>query len=338
MNSKERNGYQNITNVSKLVREAEKRIRRYIRETPLDFSPYLSRVGKCNAYLKLENIQPTGSFKVRGAINKILSLSKRDVITASSGNHGLAVAHALQVLGGAGIIYLPKNTAQTKIDRLNEYGVELRFYGNECGETEIYARKIAQEKRKTFISPYNDPEIIGGQGTIAIELLRQINDIDTVMVSVGGGGLISGIAGHLKCLNPSMEIIGCIPANSPAMYEAIKAGKIVETEIKPTLSDGTAGGIEPNAITFELCQHYVDHFIVVKEDEIARGIKLVLEKHHMVIEGAAGVTIAAYLKEKAKFEGKNVVLIICGKNIGMDKLKAILCDKKTDNLEDVETS
>lgn len=327
MKVEERNSQLHSLNLSKEVLKAEKRIRTYIRETPLEYSPYLSRIGKCKVYLKLENIQLTGSFKARGAMNKVLSLPKNEeVITASSGNHGLAVAYALQKLGGTGTIYLPTNTAQVKIDKLREYDIQLEFFGSDSVEAEILARETATRENKVFISPYNDLKIIGGQGTIAIELTQQLAKIDVIIVTVGGGGLISGIAGYMKELHPHIEIIGCLPLNSPVMYESVKAGKIVDMESKPTLSDGSAGGIEPNSITFELCQRHVDRYILVNEDEISNAIMFLLENHHLVVEGAAGVTVAAYLKEKNRFEGKNVVLIICGGNISTEQLKKIICN------------
>ena len=319
---------QKSMNVSKEVLEAEKRIRTYIRETPLDFSPYLSKMGSCEVFLKMENLQLTGSFKARGAMNKLLSLPQgTEIITASSGNHGLAVAYSLNKLGGTGTIYLPTTTAPIKIDKLRGYDIPLEFHGTDSVDAEVFAKEIAEQKNLVFISPYNDPKIIGGQGTIGLELTRQLAKIDAVLVTIGGGGLISGIAGYLKEVNPSVDIVGCLPENSAVMYESIKAGKIlVDMRSNPTLSDGSAGGIEPDAITFELCQRYVDHYILVNEEEIAHAIRLMLEEHRMVVEGAAGVTIAALLKEKDRFKGKNVVLILCGGNISLQQLKEIICD------------
>jgi threonine dehydratase len=309
------------------VLNAHRRIRKYVRETPLEYSASLSKEGECNVYLKLENLQHTGSFKSRGALNKVLSQShQKEFITASSGNHGLAVAYALATTGGKGMIYLPTSTAQVKIEKLKAFNVTVEFFGSDCVETEIHARNIGEETEgMVFISPYNDPKIIGGQGTIAIELIKQLANLDVVLVSVGGGGLISGIAGYLKEHNPKIEIVACLPENSAVMYESIKAKKIIEMESKPTLSDGTAGGIEPGAITFKLCQHYVDDFILVSEKEISNAIVFMIEEHHMVVEGSAGVTVAAFMKNRKRFKGKNVVLIICGGNIGLDQLKELLC-------------
>lgn len=312
----------------KKILEAERRIRDYIRATPVEFSLPLSKIGRSQVYLKLENLQITGSFKFRGAINKILSLTKKEVVTASSGNHGIAVAQALSLVDGTGLVFLPQNTVQAKIDALQKFDVEVQVYGEDGQDTEIYARQIANREKKTYVSPYNDWDIIAGQGTIGIELAKQIPHIDAVLVAIGGGGLISGIATYLKSVNPTVEVVGCTPLNSPPLYESIKAGRIVNVPIHPTLSDGTAGGIEPNTITLDLCQKLIDRFIVVTEEEIKQAIIFMLEKHHMVIEGAAGVTVAAYLQEKERFHGKNVVLIICGRNIGLDTLKRIICEQR----------
>ena len=310
------------------VLQAEQRIKKYTRKTPLVYSISLSETNRCRAFLKLENEQVTGSFKARGALNKILSLSPEEkrggVIAASTGNHGLGVANALAQSKTGGVIYLPRNASSVKVEAIKKFNVPVEFYGEDAHETEIFARKLAEETKRVYVSPYNDPQVIGGQGTIGIELLRQMPDLNCIMVSVGGGGLISGIAGYVKEINPAMEIIGCLPAHAPAMYESIKAGKIVETAELPTLSDGTAGGLDRDSITLELCQKYVDDYILVSEAEIASGMRLVYEKHGQVIEGSAGVTVAAFLKESGRFTGKNVALIMCGGNIGGDKFESVI--------------
>ncbi len=314
--------------IVKEVLDAERRIRDYIRETPLDYSPFLSQKGNANVYLKLENFQLTGSFKIRGVFNKLLSLSeeekKRGIVTASSGNHGAAFAYASNVLNLNGIVFLPENASPAKIQDIKQYNVELRFYGNDTVKTEIFARNFAEEQGMTYVPPYNDPKVIGGQGTIGIELEKQLEKIDAVLVPVGGGGLISGIAGYLKETIEDVEIIGVQPENSAVMYHSIKAGKILELESEPTLADGTAGGIEKDSVTFELCRKYVDDFILLSEEEIAKAILLTLEKHHMLIEGAGALSVAAYLKEPTRFKGKNVVLILSGCRISLDRLRKIL--------------
>ena len=307
---------------------AEKRIRPYIRETPLEYSFYFSKLANCRVFLKLENLQYTGSFKVRGAINKLLDLNatqkKAGVVVASTGNHGLAVAYTLGLLNISGAIFLPENTSRQKVQMLCNYDIEIRYYGTDCGDTETYARTEARRRGKVYVSPYNDAKIIGGQGTIGYEVFKQLAAVDVIMVSVGGGGLISGIAGYLKAIKSGITIIGCLPYNSPVMYESIKAGHIVNLPTSPTLSDGTAGGIEKEAITFEPCRKYVDDWVLVDENEIRQGIRLVFERHRQVIEGAAGVVVAAFLKMKANLKNKNVALVICGGNIELNTFKDIV--------------
>jgi threonine dehydratase len=318
-----------MMNVKSEVLNAEKRIRKHIRQTPLEFSPYLSRICKCNVYLKLESEQLTGSFKIRGAANKLLSLSNKQIqkgiVTASSGNHALAVAYTLKKFGGNGIIYLPENAAKSKIESISYYDAPVKFYSTDMVETETHARKEAKNKGMTYISPYNDPQLIGGQGTIGLEISKQLPSVDAVIVPIGGGGLISGIAGYLKTVNPTVKIYGCEPKASAAMSESIKAGRIVEIDVKGTLSDGTSGGIEQNSITFELCKKYVDGYFVISEREIMDSILLILEKHHKLIEGASALAVASLIKNKAKFKGKNVVLLICGSNISIGDLRSVLC-------------
>ena len=315
-------------NLKKEVERAERRIRKYIRQTPLEYSPFFSQEGNCEVHLKLENIQLTGSFKLRGTMNKLLSLSKKErksiLVTASSGNHGVAFAYALKKLRLKGIIYLPGYTSKAKLDSIKYYDVVLKMFGTDCVKTEIHAREEAEKNDFLYIPPYNDLKIIGGQGTVGIELKRQLEQIDVVLVPVGGGGLISGIAGYLKSLDENIEIVGCQPLNSAVMAESIEAGEIIEMESQPTLSDGSAGGIEKGSITFDICQKYVNDFILVSEEEIREAIKLVLEKHSMLIEGAGALTVASFMKAKDSFKGKNVVLVISGAKISMDILKEIL--------------
>lgn len=309
---------------------AEKKIRPYIRETPVESSPYLSRLGNAQVFLKLENYQITSSFKLRGAMNKLLSLTeeerKKGVVTASTGNHGTAVAWGLKTLGCRGTLYLPRYTSKAKIEALRYYDVNLKYYGNDCLETEEFARRSAEKNNQVYIPPYNDWRIIGGQATVAIELVRQIEKIDSVLVPVGGGGLISGIAVYLKSQKKNIEIIGCQPENSAVMHECIKAGKIVRMESKPTLSDATAGGIEQGSITFDLCREWVDDFILVTEEEIKEALKIIWGKHSMLIEGSAALPVASFIRARQRFKGKNMVLILTGSRISIDKLKEILIE------------
>lgn len=310
------------------VLRAEQRIRPHIRETLLDYSASLSSPGRCHVYLKLENLQYTGSFKVRGALSKLLSLTPEQralgVVTASSGNHGAGVAYGLHKLGVQGTVFVPEHASAIKVEAIKQLGIHVRLYGEDSVLTEAFAREYARSRGMVYISPYNDPQVIGGQGTIAVELARQIEHIDTIFVALGGGGLISGIAAYLKTLSDQVRVVGCSPQNSPVMIESLKARHIVEMESLPTFSDGTAGGLEPDAITFPLCQQFVDDYVLVSEEEIKDAMRLFMETQHMLIEGAAGVAIAAFLQRREQLEDQNVVIVICGANISLETLKTIL--------------
>ena len=314
--------------VQKEVLLASERIHPYVRQTILEYSPFYSRSGGATVYCKLENLQHTGSFKIRGAMNKLLSLTeeerKRGVVTASTGNHGAAVAYGLSKLNATGIVFVNKGANPSKVEAIQRMGAEVRFFGQDCADAEIHARQYAADNHLTYVPPYNDPQVIGGQGTIGVELTRQLDRIDAVFVSVGGGGLISGIAGYLKSIHPRVQVIGCSPENSQVMIQSVRAGRILDMPSLPTLSDGTAGGIESGAITFDLCRTLVDEYVTVTEDEIKVGLRQFIQVHHMLIEGAAAVAIASYLKMCKRFGGGNVVIVICGANIDLETLKEIL--------------
>ncbi len=314
--------------IEKEVLRAEQRIRPYIRETPLEHSPYFSQIGVGQVFLKLENLQHTGSFKARGAMNKLLSLSPeqraRGCIAASTGNHGAAVVFGLRAIEANGLIFVPENASPTKVEAIRRLGGQIRFHGLDGAITETYARSYAEAHNMVYISPYNDPQVIGGQGTLAVELARQGDYVDAVFVALGGGGLITGIAGYLKSIFGQVKVIGCSPENSQVMAESVRANQILDLASKSTLSDGTAGGIEPGAITFDLCRTWVDEYIAVSENEIKEAMRLFMAAHHMLLEGAAGVAIAAYLKRKEAWVGKNVVIIICGGNISLATLKTVI--------------
>ena len=315
-------------NITKEIQAAEERIRPHIRETILDYSPYYSSLTDANVYFKLENLQYTGSFKVRGAMNKVLSLTPaerdRGVVTASTGNHGAATAFSLGKFGATGIVFVPQGASSGKVQAIERLGEEICYHGDDGAVTEAHARQYARDNRLTYVSPYNDPQVIGGQGTIAVELAKQLDQIDMVYVALGGGGLISGIAGYLKSIHPDVKIIGCSPANSQVMIESVKAGQILDLPSLPTLSDGTAGGVEPDSITFDLCCDLVDDYETVTESEIKESLRQYLQVHHMLIEGSAAVALAGCLKQSDRMAGKNVVVILCGANISLETLKGIL--------------
>jgi threonine dehydratase len=319
------------------IKTAHERIRGHVAETALISSPRLSAQLVSSVYLKLENRQITGSFKLRGATNKLLSLStqerSRGVVTASSGNHGLAVAHAAAALGIPAAIYLPESASPEKVAKLRALAADLHFVPGDPLNGEVTARRVAQETGRAFISPYNDPEVIAGQGTVGVELLAQRPNLDAVFVSVGGGGLISGVAAYLKAERPEIAIIGCLPLNSPVMAESVRAGEIVEMESLPTLSDGTAGGIEPGAITFPFCQTLVDSWILVTEEQIADGVRLMHGLHGERVEGSAGVAVAALLTDAARWRGKTVAAILCGGNIPEPLFREIVGDPPNEEAE-----
>lgn len=310
------------------VQSAAKRIRPFVLETPLERSAVLSSLTGMQVFCKFENLQHTGSFKPRGAFNKILSLRQeqkaRGLVAASTGNHGAAVAYALATLDLRGIIFVPEGVSGAKVEKIRQLGAEVRHAGAHSGETEQFARRFAQERDLTYVSPYNDWDVVAGQGTIGVELVQTLPTIDILVASLGGGGMIGGIGGYLKAINPNVRVIAASPHNSKAMIESLRASRIVEVEHLPTLSDGTAGGIEPDAITLQLCASVVDECIEVSEDEIRAAMRLFIEAHHMLLEGAAGVAIAAVLRLAKRAPGANVAVVVCGANISAETLKAAL--------------
>lgn len=307
---------------------AARRIHEYVRYTPLIFSDQLSMLCQANVYLKLENLQPTASFKVRGAFNKLLSLSKAQqaagVVAASTGNHGAAVAYACKQLNIKAEIFVPVDTSPHKIAAINSYGAVVNKVGAQCSAAEDHARNYAQQHSKSYVSPYNDLDIIAGQATSGYEILQQLPTVNAIFVCIGGGGLIAGVGAFIKQNHKPINIVGCLPENSPVMSESIKAGKLIDLDIKPTLSDSSAGNIEANAITFDLCKQYVDDYILASENEIASALRLMLEKEHMLVEGAAAVTLACLYKQRQRYRDQNIVLLLCGSNISMTNLRSVL--------------
>jgi len=307
---------------------AANRINPHIRETPLDESPYFSEITGANVYMKLENLQHTGSFKLRGAFNKVLSLTPEQrlpgCVTASSGNHGAAIAYAMKKLGVTGVIFVPEQTSSVKVDAIKRAGGDVRFFGTDGLDTETHAREYAEENEMVYLSPYNDADVIAGQGTVSVELVKQLSQIDAVFVAVGGGGLISGLGSFIKSVNPAVEVVSCQPAASAVMTESVKAGKILDLPSDPTLSDGTAGGIEAGSMTFDICRDVVGRYITVSEEQIAHAMREFIDSHHMLLEGAAGVAVAGLLEVASDYVGKNVVVIICGGNVSRDTLKKVI--------------
>ena len=310
------------------VDSAASRIREHIRQTPFEKSGLISKMIGAEVWLKMENQQFTGSFKFRGAMNKMLSLDdnqrKSGIYAASTGNHGAAVALASKILGVPCIVYVPENSSEAKLENMKNFEANIKVFGSDCMEGEIEARKVAKSTGGVYVSPYNDPEIVFGQGTIAEEIYAQCDGLDTIIISVGGGGMISGVGGYLKSVWPDIEVIAASPENHAVMIKSLEQGKIVKINPIPTISDGTAGGVEEGSITFDYCQDFVDHSVLLTEEEIKAGILHMIEKERILVEGAAGTSVAALIKMKEYLKNKRVGLIVCGKNISLDVLQKIL--------------
>jgi len=305
------------------IKDARETIRNLVRRTPLVHSQFLSNFCDGEVYLKLENLQTTNSFKIRGALNKMLHLSaeemKRGVVTASAGNHAQAVAIGAEKLNLSARIVIPRNTPKIKIDKIRKHHVELILHGDVYDEAEQKAIDLSRKDGLTYISPYNDRLVIAGQGTIGLEVHEDLPTVDTVVVPVGGGGLISGIGVAVKSIEPSVQIIGVQSEASPVMYESLKAGKIVDVEMRESIADGLFGGIETGSMTFGIVQKYVDDLLLVKEETIRKAIFLLWDKEKQVVEGAGAAAIAPIIESKGLFMGKEIVAVISGGNIE-DKL------------------
>jgi len=318
-----------VSNTAAAASSAAKRTAGQLERTPLERSAAFSDSLDAEVYFKLENRQTTGSFKLRGATNRLLTLEEEQraqgCVAASSGNHGAAVACAMQALGVKGIIFVPEHTSSAKISKIRGYGGDVRLFGTDGLDTEEHAREFAGENDMFYLSPYNDEQVVAGQGTCGIEILDDLPDVDAVFVAVGGGGLIGGVGAVLKTHDANIRVYGCQPLASPVMVRSIEAGEIVDMPSEPTLSDGTAGGIEQGAVTFALNQAVVDDWVVVDEDQIAAAMRLFMDSEGDVIEGAAGVAVAGMLARRADLVGKKIAVIICGGNIANEQLRKCLC-------------
>jgi threonine dehydratase len=312
------------------IEAASWRIAEAARRTPLEQSRWLSSVdGGDNAnevLLKLECFQVTGSFKIRGAMSKLTALTEeeqvRGVLTVSAGNHGLAVAHSAELLGIDATIIVPQTASPAKVAAIRRYPVTLIERGSNYDEAERAARDLERKGNKVFVSPYNDEEVIAGQGTIAVEILNDDPDIDAIVVPVGGGGLIAGIAVAAKTMNPDIKIYGVEPEASPTMTRALEAGEIIQIEEDETIADGLAGNIEPGSITFPVIQRLVDDIILVSEDDICAAIARMAREDHLIIEGSAATVISA-LSQNRRI-GHRVAAIVTGRNITLELFREAL--------------
>ncbi len=295
-------------------------------------SPELSTSLGAKVFLKLENLQHTGSFKIRGATSKILSLPDesraRGVITISSGNHGRAVSYVANKLGIHAVVCLPRTVPNNKKEAIRDMGAEVVVSGETYDEADMNAIILQQERDLTMVHPFDDPFIIAGQGTIGVELLEDLPEIDTVIVPLSGGGLLSGIALALKSADTAIHVVGVTMERGPAMVESLRAGKVVEVVEEPTLADALMGGLgSANEYTFKMIQKYVDETVLVSEEEIAAAMVFAFRKHRLVVEGGGAVGIAALLSEKVERLGQNIVVVISGGNVDIPALMKITQDQ-----------
>jgi len=300
------------------VRQAHGVIKPHIRYTGVERARHLED-GSGEVWLKLECHQITGSFKARGALYRMSALTEKDrsegIIACSAGNHGLGVALASEVYGVPATIFVPRTVDPARKRSLEEYACSLHLIGEDYDECEAKARQLALEEGKTFISPYNDPLVIAGQGTIGIELMEQIPHIDVVLVAVGGGGLAAGVAAYLKTVKPSLRVVGVSSANSAGMYDAVTGIGLDFTAHIETLADSAAGSVESGAITIDMCKALIDQWILVEESDIAAAMRYLFYEHRLVVEGAGALAVAAYVRERERLREYNCALLVCGGNI-----------------------
>ena len=307
------------------VFKARQQIRTTIQHTPLIKSHSLTDFMGCEIYLKLESLQTTGSFKLRGATNKILSLTEaekvRGVIAVSSGNHGRAVAYVANKHGIPAVICVSETVPENKVSAIRALGARVEVRGKTYDQATEIAIDLQQEHGLTMIHPFDDPFVIAGQGTIGLEIIDQVPDMDAVIVPLSGGGLLGGIALTLKSINPRIKTIGVSMDQGAAMVESLKAGRVVEIVEEPSLADALIGGLGPeNRYTFKLNQKFVDQSILVSEEEIAMGMTYALEKEHLVVEGGGAVGIGALLAAKIPDLVGKIVLVISGSNVSLETL------------------
>jgi threonine dehydratase len=313
--------------VADAVTRAAKSLRDHVVRTPTVPSAWLSAATGAEVRLKLENVQHTGSFKLRGATHALLRLPPAmrsgGVVAASSGNHGLGLAAAAQKLGVPATVYVPSTTPVQKREAIARMGATVLVHGDDCVVTEQHARAVGSSTGRHYVSPYNDADVIAGQGTVAVELIEQWPEVEVVYVALGGGGLIGGMAAFARSVQPSIEWVACSPVRSRAMAECVRQGRIVDVPCRDTLSDSTAGGVEPGAITFPLCQQVVDRYLDVDEDAILRTLLDTLEHQHLLVEGAAAVAIAACLQDRER-RGRRAAVVVCGGNLPLSLLRVLL--------------
>lgn len=310
------------------IKEAHKRIAGVVVKTPLAKAPYLSELTSANVFLKKENLQITGAFKIRGAYNKIASLSdserSKGVIAASAGNHAQGVALSASRFGIKAVIVMPESTPLTKVNGVKHYGAEVVLYGANYDEAYGYAIEYAQKNDLTFVHPFEDEDVIAGQGTVGLEILENCDKLDVVIVPIGGGGLIAGIATAVKTLSPHTRVVGVSASGAPAFKNSFELKTAVDTTKVRTIADGIAVR-DTSKITLDYALRYVDEVISVDDEEIASAILYLLEKQKLVVEGAGAVGIAALLHDKVRdIQDKNIAVVLSGGNMDVTLLSVII--------------
>ena len=307
------------------VYRANSALKGVIRKTDVIYAPKLC--DGVELYLKTENLQVTGSFKVRGAYYKMSRLSAeekaRGVVACSAGNHAQGVALAAQKNGIKAVICLPDGAPISKVEATKSYGAEVCLVEGVYDDAYNRALQLRDEKGYTFIHPFNDEDVIAGQGTIALELIEQISDLDAVLVPIGGGGLISGIAYTLKTVNPRIKVYGVQATGAPSMKNSVEHGEVEELSSVSTIADGIAGK-KPGDLTYEICSKYVDGIVTVSDDEISAAILALMEQHKLVTEGAGAVAVAAAMFHKVDLQGKKAVCVLSGGNIDVTILSRVI--------------
>ena len=308
-------------------KKAHKSISPYINYTPLIHSLALSK--NLEVYLKLECLQVTGSFKLRGATNKLLSLTNeqknKGVIAVSTGNHGKGVAHAAKQIGIKSTIFMSSMVPEHRKKAIESLGAKVEIIGNNSDEADLYAREFARKNNITLVHPFDDLDVIAGQGTVGLEMLEAMPDIDSVIIPTSGGGLIGGIALAIKLQKPNVKIIATSMKRGPSMYESLKVGKPVNVKEEETLADCLGGSIGlENQYTFGICKDVIDDFILIDEPKIAEGIKFNFEHHKLITEGAAATSIMVVKDQLSSHLGKNIVCLICGGNIDAELFSKII--------------
>lgn len=309
------------------VMEAAAVLKNVIYHTPVDYSRTFSEIAGSNVYLKAENMQKTGSFKIRGAYYKISRLTgdrrEKGVITASAGNHGQGVAHAAKRAGIGATVVMPVTAPIAKVEAVRGYGALALQAGTNYDEAYARALEVQAETGATFIHGFDDPDIIAGQGTVGLEILEQLPEVEAVVVPVGGGGLIAGTALAVKSMRPRVKVIGVQSEGAPAMYLSFKTKRWQETGQARTLADGIAVR-RPGKLTFELINRYVDDMVTVDDEEMARAITMLLERSKMVVEGAGAVGLAALAQKRVVLPGKHVVVVLSGGNIDINTVSILI--------------